>query len=178
MKTKRLLIAILGFSAVVLGQQKDIDRTPPLKSDLHFACNTGYKIQDCREQIKVLRSVLAAYPTEKLGTWTWVLVKSDDWQSIVQRMGRNTDSPAFSVLEKRETFLEEALFANSGTRRVQLLRVWSVPLDKFLDFAVTHELGHSICDELDEAKADAFGRVLRDRKIPECSTKPTLAGIH
>ena len=133
-----------------------------------FVCNTGYKLSECLQQLGILKSALAPYGAEKLGAWTWVLVKSEDWKSIVQRLGGNTDSPAFTVLEKRQTFLEEALFAPVGRRGVELLRVWSVPLDKFLDFAVTHELGHGMCNTTDERQADTFGRLLREGKNPGC----------
>jgi len=133
-----------------------------------FVCNTGYKVSECLQQLGTLKSALAPYGAEKLGTWTWVLVKSGDWKPIVQRLGGNTDSPAFTVLEKRQTFLEEALFVPAGGRGVELLRVWSVPLDKFLDFAITHELGHGMCNTTDEKQADTFGRLLREGENPGC----------
>jgi hypothetical protein len=170
-KISHLSISMLLLSAVFLGQQKDVQWSPSHKFVQSFVCNTGYKIQDCHEHLNALRSLLAAYPTEQLGTWTWVLVKTDDWKSIVQQMRGNTNSPAFSVLEKRETFLEAALFGADRTRRVELLRAWAVPLDKFLNVAVTHELGHAICNDLDEARADTFGRALREKKIAECANK-------
>jgi hypothetical protein len=75
-----------------------------------FVCNTGYKVSECLQQLGTLKSALGPYGAEKLGAWTWVLVKSEDWKPIVQRLGGNTDSPAFTVLEKRQTFLEEVLF--------------------------------------------------------------------
>jgi hypothetical protein len=133
-----------------------------------FVCNTGYKVSECLQQLASLKSALVPYNAEKLGAWTWVLVKSEDWKPIVRRLGGNTDSPAFTVLEKRQTFLEEALFVPVGGRQVELLRVWSVPLDKFLDFAITHELGHGICNTTDESRADTFGRLLREGKNPGC----------
>jgi len=170
-KLNRFLGALLAFSSLAAGQQQDVDRPLASKTAERFVCNTGYKVPECVEQLTRLRSALVPYPTEKLGRWTWVLVKTEDWKSIVQRLGGNIDSPAFSVLEKRETFLEEALFKPAGSRQVELLRVWSVPLDKFLEVAITHELGHGICNELDEARADTFGRLLRDNKNPECPAK-------
>jgi hypothetical protein len=142
--------------------------TAPLPQPQRFVCNTGYRLNECLQQLGTLKSALAPYGTEKLGAWTWVLVKSEDWKPIVGRMGGNTDSPAFTVLEKRQTFLEEALFVPAGGRQVELLRAWSVPLDKFLDFAVTHELGHGICNTTEERQADTFGRLLRDGKNPGC----------
>jgi hypothetical protein len=166
---KGFSIVLLVFSSLAAGQQSD----QPLASKpiQRFICNTGYKVPECLEQLSMLRSALVPYPTEKLGPWTWVLVKSDDWKSIVRRMGGNTDSPAFSVLANRETFLEEALFKPAGSRQAELLRVWSIPLGKFLEVAITHELGHGTCNELDEGRADTFGRLLRENKNPECPAK-------
>ena len=37
----------------------------------HFFCNTGYTLDTCREQIATLKTVVAKYPTEALGEWTW-----------------------------------------------------------------------------------------------------------
>lgn len=132
-------------------------------------CNTGYTAAECMRQLSLLRVTLAMYHAETLGSWTWVLVKSQDWKFIVRSLRGNTDSPAFSDLEKRETFLEEALFVQVSGRSAELLRVWSVPLDKFLHLAVTHELGHAMCDELDEARADQFGVLLRQGKEAKCA---------
>lgn len=44
-----------------------------------------------------------------------------------------------------------------------------VPFDQFLDLAVTHELGHAMCGESDEIKAERFGRELRQGKMAVCS---------
>jgi hypothetical protein len=122
-------------------------------------------------QLSLLRATLASYHAETLGPWTWILVKSQDWKPMVRSFQGNTDSPAFSVLETRETFLEEALFVQVSGRSAELLRVWSLPPDKFLHLAVTHELGHAMCDERDEARADQFGVLLRQGKEAKCRRK-------
>jgi hypothetical protein len=165
----RFPLVVLAFSALATAQEpKNLGPLPIQR----FVCNTGYKFPECQQQLGVLRSRLAPYPSQRLGEWTWVLVKSQDWKTIVQRLGGNSDSPAFTILERRETFLEEALFAPVGSRQSELLRIWSIPLDRFLDVAVTHELGHGICEDLDEARADAFGRLLREGKKPDCDATP------
>jgi hypothetical protein len=167
----RLSILLLAFSILAAGQGAPSLDSPRTANPIQrLVCNTGYKISECQQQLGVLRAALAPYPSHRLGTWTWVLVKSQDWKPIVQRMGGNADSPAFSVMEKRETFLEEALFVPVGSRQVELLRIWSIPVDKFLDVAITHELGHGICHDLSEARADVFSRLLREHKEPECDT--------
>jgi hypothetical protein len=38
---------------------------------------------------------------------------------------------------------------------------WNISFDKFLDFAVSHELGHASCQESDEIKAERFGQRLK-----------------
>ena len=163
-------IVVLTFSILAAGQEtKSLDPPPAAPPVQHMFCNTGYKISDCQQQLSVLRAAIAPY-AHRLGTWTWVLVKSQDWKLILQRMRGNSDSPAFSVLEKRETFLEEALFVPVGSRQTELLRIWSIPLDEFLNVAITHELGHGICQDLNEARANVFSRLLREHKKPECAT--------
>jgi hypothetical protein len=144
-----------------------------------FVCNTGYSGPDCIRQTSTLREALKPYRPERLGEWTWVLVKSADWKAILLSRGLNPDSPAFTVLEKRQTFLEEALFVRVPNRSAELLRFWSVPLDKMLDFAITHELGHAACNMQDEHFADSFGRQLREGRDPECvASRNAIAKSH
>src|ERR1700722_17885187 len=77
----------------------------------HFFCNTGYTLDPCREQIAKLKIVVAKYPTEVLGEWTWVLVRSQDWKAQSRTLGLDPDSPAFTCLETPPTFIEEAWVA-------------------------------------------------------------------
>jgi hypothetical protein len=133
-----------------------------------FFCNTGYRPRDCSKQIAVLRARLQHFYSGELHGWTWILVSSEDWRPILLRVGKDPDSPAFSILEKRQTFLEEALFSPNGSRGAQLLRKWSLPLDRLLDLAITHELGHIVCNDTDERRADDYGRALRSGKTSVC----------
>jgi hypothetical protein len=74
-----------------------------------FVCNTGYSQAKCNEQVLVLRKALANYPVAQLGSWTWILVRSEDWKVILRSRSLDPDSPAFTFCAKRETFIEEAL---------------------------------------------------------------------
>ena len=47
-------------------------------------------------------------------------------------------------------------------------------LNALLDLAVTHELGHAICHDQDERRADDYGRGLREKKPVACGKR---AGI-
>jgi len=103
-----------------------------------------------------------------LGQWRWVLVRSEDWGPILRRVGRDADSPAFTVLENRATFLEEALFVAVPGRDHTLLEKWRIPPSELLEYAVAHELGHAVCSERDERQASAYGRELIDSSAIQC----------
>jgi hypothetical protein len=53
-------------------------------------------------------------------------------------------------------------------RQLELLKKWIIPFDKFLDFTVSHELGHAFCGESDEMKAERAGQRLRKGQGSEC----------
>ncbi len=143
-------------------------------SSQEFHCHTGYSLAQCQRDILELKKVLAHYPIEGLGHWTWVLVRSQDWKPISQMLRLNPDSPAFTALEPRETFLEEALFLHDPLRTAELMEGWQRSMPKLLELAVTHELGHAFCEEPNEAAADRFGEELRKGRLMRCriSTEP------
>jgi len=137
-------------------------------SQQEFHCHTGYSLAECRRELSRLKTVIARYPTSALGHWTWVLVRSEDWKPLLRQLRLNPESPAFSALEQRETFLEEGLFGQEAMRSSELMLDWQLPLDQLLNLAVTHELGHALCNEADEAVADRFGEELRRGHKPRC----------
>jgi len=137
-------------------------------SGQEFHCHTGYPLAQCKKDILQLKSVLTRYPIEALGRWTWVLVRSDDWKPISRMLRLNPDSPAFTALEPRETFVEEALFLHHPERTSELMREWQRSMPALLELAVSHELGHAICEEPNEATADRFGEDLRKGQTPRC----------
>jgi len=164
----RLSFSTLFLAFVAqLSPSQTVPLTNPGKADLsspvpqHFVCNTGYSVQQCHEQMAVLRPLLDKYGAGRLGDWTWILVKSDDWKELQRAHRMDPDSPAFTVLDRRETFFEEALVSPVTERRIELVRQWSLGMDDLLKLAVTHELGHALCDEKNEKKADAYGEKLR-----------------
>ena len=150
----------------------ETERAVPSSQEFH--CHTGYSVAQCQKDILELKKVLAHYPIEGLGHWTWVLVRSQDWKPISQMLRLNPDSPAFTALEPRETFLEEALFAHDPQRTAELMEEYQRSMPKLLQLAVTHELGHAFCEEPNEAAADHFGEELRNGRLMRCriSTGP------
>jgi hypothetical protein len=131
----------------------------------HYLCNKGYTSADCQSQYAVLKPLLDKYGADRLGDWTFVLVKSADWKSI---HASDPDSPAYTVLDKRITVFEEALFTGPSTRGGELVRQWSMGLDDLRVLAVTHEFGHAMCNERDEHRADANGARLRQGLPAQC----------
>ena len=141
--------------------------TPP---PFHFYCNVGYSVSDCTEKLTRLRDVLAGLHPAQLGEWTWVLVRSEDWKPILRRAGRDPDSPAFTVLANRQTFLEDALFDADPVRTRALLERWRMPRDTLLAFAIAHELGHAMCREPDEARTNRYAAQLVEGGSATCAT--------
>ncbi len=133
-----------------------------------FHCHTGYSLAQCQKDIIRLKSVLTRYPIEQLGHWTWVLVPSQDWKLISRSLGLNPASPAFSALEPRETFLEEALFVHDPERTAELMKQWERSMPALLELAVSHELGHAFCRASNEATANRVGEELRNGISPRC----------
>ncbi len=139
-----------------------------IQSSQEFHCHTGYLLEQCQKDIFELKKVLARYPLEELGHWTWVLVRSQDWKPISRMLRLNPESPAFTALEPRETFLEEALFLHDPLRTAELMEEWQRSMPKLLELAVTHELGHAICEEPNEAAADHIAEELRKGRLMRC----------
>ena len=138
----------------------------------HFVCNTGYSPQRCHDDVAILKQALSRYPVEELGDWTWVLVRSQDWKSIVLPRGLSSSCPAFTYYEKHETFIEEALVGESPIRRGELLKEWAMTMPALLDFAIAHELGHALCNERNEAKANRIAYNLQRGNPIDCEVRP------
>jgi hypothetical protein len=105
-----------------------------------------------------------------------VLVPADDWKGLVRGQGGDPVSPAFSMLEQRVTLMDGGLFTGSAVRNKELLQRFGTIGPDLVTLAITHEMGHAICQERDERRADDYGKELRDGKIPSCVTKNVATG--
>jgi hypothetical protein len=133
-----------------------------------FVCNTGYTLQRCDREMNVLRPILKKFHADELGAWTWILVRSEDWRSLLDRLGADHDSPSLTFLRDKATLFEEALLEPLPARRAELLKTWQIPLDQLLVEAVSHEIGHSMCNDPDEARAERRARALQRGETPTC----------
>jgi hypothetical protein len=137
----------------------------------HFFCNTGYSLDACLSQLAVLKTVLATLPKESIGEWTWVLVRSRDWKSTTKTLGLSTHSPAFTCLETRTTFIEEALVTRVPERTMELVTYWHMGTTELLNWAVEHEMGHAICRSLSEDKANHVAEELKQKLSISCEAR-------
>jgi hypothetical protein len=76
------------------------------------------------------------------------------------------------MLDQRVTLLDASLFSGSATRNKELMARFGLMGPQLVDLAVTHEMGHGICQERDERRADDYGKDLRNGNIPDCSKTP------
>jgi hypothetical protein len=110
--------------------------------------------------------------------WSFVLVPSYKWKDLVRSLGGPTHSPAFTIFEQRTTVMESSLFSATATRSDEFQQVFGVTGEALLELAVSHELGHCVCQDQDERKADDYGRQLREGKTPDCGRTPKRKGDH
>ena len=82
--------------------------------------------------------------------------------------GLNPDGPAFTYYPGKETFFEDALVAEVPRRRFNLKALWGMSIEDLLVYAIAHELGHALCNERDEAKANRTAKLLRQGRPPSC----------
>lgn len=161
--TSVLMVLPFAFSAHPLAAQ-----TNARALKLHFACNVGYTPQECRVASTVVRKALARYPVEALGQWTWVLVRPEDWKQILSDRKLDPNVPAFSILLKRETFLDGSLVVRASIHTFELRAIWHMPVEDLLDLAIRHELAHALCNERNESKTDRASSALKNGAPLSC----------
>jgi hypothetical protein len=121
----------------------------------------------------VLRKALANYRASDLGEWTWVLVRSEDWKLILLAHKVDPGIPALTVLGARTTFFEEALVAGPSGRVSELMDMWHLGRESLLDLAIRHELGHALCNDASERKADRVAKLLEQKRTISCGATST-----
>jgi hypothetical protein len=172
------LTACLGGAALLVaaggGSQTRAYGDPQKStSPQHFVCNRGYTQKQCDEEMVVLRNALAHYPTTELGEWTWVLVKSENWKLLLLAKRLDPRVPALTDPAAKVTFFEEALVAGASGRLSELMAVWHMGRANLLDLAIRHELGHALCADLNEARAERIARLLKQKMPVTCEGRGT-----
>ena len=173
----RLLIAILATACAASTQTlrvvpATLDAIVPIPNTIQFFCTQDYQTSACVNDARALQHVLMPYPIARLGTWSFVLVPADNWRELLHGLHGDAASPAFSIIDQHMTVLESSLFKATPIRDKSFLRTFGVIGGALLDLAVTHELGHAICQEQDQHRADAYGRELRQTRNVDCGETP------
>jgi hypothetical protein len=137
-------------------------------SSIEFLCSQKYGRTKCVKDATALRQVMAPYPLQLLERWSFVLVPADDWKSLVRSQGGDPVTPAFSMLDQRATLLDSSLFGGFAIRNKELEERFGMIGPALLNLAISHEMGHGICQEKNERRADDYGKELRDGKTPHC----------
>jgi hypothetical protein len=173
--TLLVLLMAFGLAGLLKAQSsthvKALRLLPPTPAGQEFFCVGPYSVSECETQTALLRAVLRNYDAERLGKWNWILIRSEDWKQFVSQLNLDPASPAFSHLGYRQSFFDEALLVLKPKRELELVTKWKVSFDRFLDLAVSHELGHAFCQESDEIKAERFGQHLRKHLPDVCESK-------
>src|SRR5262249_28020780 len=104
-----------------------------LPKGIQFFCAEHYDRLDCAQRVASQDDMLEGYAVELVGQWSFVLAASERWKELVDSLGGNSDSPAFSVLEQQTTVFEQALFSPRVSRRVELLRLYGSTGDALLE---------------------------------------------
>jgi hypothetical protein len=177
---KTSVLVVVLFAAVAAQTQSlrvvrvHLSATPVA---VQFFCAHDYERQACVNDAASLQRQLLPYSFAKLGEWSFVLVPADRWSDLVHNLGGDPVSPAFSILDQHTTVFDGSLFSASGNRNRELLVTFGMLGSALLNLAVTHELGHALCQDEDERRADDYGRKLRENKEAKClqSTGPMNA---
>jgi hypothetical protein len=138
-----------------------------------FFCSAGLDHNECLQNIVKLRAELLRYSADLPRHWSWVIVGSEDWRSLALKLHVDGRSPAFTAIKARKSFLEGALFLPKPARSDELVRDFGVPFDQLLTLAVSHELGHAICDGEDEKIAKRVSDQLRSGGKIDCTNSLT-----
>ena len=169
LNSKTALLVLASFLTLVLSSLLPAPTMGQNRgSRQHFVCNTGYTLEECGIAMNALKRVLAKYSANAVGDWTWVLVRSEDWKRLLRDRGFDPANPAFSYLPTRETLFDGALVVKSSTRGVELSGIWHMPIEDLLDLAVRHEIAHALCNDRNEARANAEAATLKEGKPLAC----------
>lgn len=182
MKLIALFAVLLAATTLLTQEPKFYGVELPLKNSvpatIHFYCNQGYDRQDCLHDVATLRKALAPYPLELLGEWSFYLVLASEWKPLARSHGGPPVSPAFTLLLGHATVIDRSLFTGSADRNIELEKWSGMPVGPaFVDFALSHELGHGICQEANERLANEYGKELREGRVPHCKNAAALGNV-
>jgi hypothetical protein len=141
----------------------------------HFSCTAEYAPAKCVRDLQRLHRLLEQYNADGLGEWQWVVVSRSEWKPFCLRLGVDFLSPAMTSFLDRQAFFDEALFDADPSRSAELVRKFGTTWKELLPLAVTHELGHAVCRDATEARAEFFAEELRQHRPGRCVSTAEVA---
>lgn len=136
----------------------------------HFSCTVEYAPAKCIRDLQRLHRLLEQYNADGLGEWQWVVVSRSEWKPFCVKLRVDFLSPAVTSFLDRQALFDEALFDADPIRSAELVRKFGVPWKELLPLAVTHELGHAVCRDATEARAEFFAGELRQHRPGRCDS--------
>jgi hypothetical protein len=145
--TARVAIACLYIFYSVSASSSDLPRIPVVdtsaRAEITFPKFSLYGVKTLSECAPILaeaRFTLAKLNSSYPADWTIDIACTDmEWQRILRMADQHKTNTAFSVLEKKHTIINGAIF-----------RKWRSSYTRTL----SHELGHILCNCADEAVAE------------------------
>jgi hypothetical protein len=122
-------------------------------------CGDGLSESECKLASATVGRALGEleFPVEG---WRWVVVPSSEWEKVRRAFGSKSESPAFTVLAVRTTYVDGSLVFPSARDEERLLSYSKRTGTDRLRWVLAHETGHILCNSNDERVAnDAAGRL-------------------
>jgi hypothetical protein len=170
------LACSFAFSLPALAQTVNVSvleqfRTP----HQHFSCTVDYALTKCVHDLQRLHRLLEQYNADGLGDWQWVVVSRAEWKPLCVKLGVDFRSPAMTSFLDHQAFFDEALFDEDPIRARELVRKFGAPWKELLALAVTHELGHAVCRDVAETRAEFFAEELRQHRSGRCDSTAAVS---
>jgi hypothetical protein len=136
----------------------------------HFSCTVEYAPEGCVRDLQRLHRLLEQYNADGLGEWQWVIVSRSEWKPFCVKLGVDFGSPAMTSFVDRQAFFDEALFEEDPIRARELVRKFGALWKDLLPLALTHELGHAVCRDATEERAEFYAEEIRRHRPGRCDS--------
>jgi hypothetical protein len=140
----------------------------------HFSCTVEYAPAKCVHDLQRLQRLLEQYNAGSLGEWQWVVVSRSEWKPLCVKLGADFLSPAMTSFVDHQAFFDEGLFDADPSRSAELARKFGAPWKELLPLAVTHELGHAVCRDTTEERAEFYADEIRQHRPGRCESTAAI----
>jgi hypothetical protein len=174
-----LLISSLLLASLAIGQSLqviavDVSNAGRTPSTIHFYCSKDYDRGQCKSDVAGLQQLLSQFPLIQLGEWSIVLATRQETRRLQHAEGDSAETPALTYLKHRISIFEGDLLSADAQRTSELLQMYGRNSIDLRLWAVSHELGHALCQESDEHRAEDYGRQLRNGVALHCGASGQL----